>query len=99
MEPDLRVGVIKKVEDHPNADKLYILTVDVGEERRLVAGLKAFYSKEELLGKRIIVVKNLKKRRIRGVISEGMLLAADNGKEVGLLLPLHKVEPGTKVRW
>lgn len=99
MEPDLRVGVVKKVEDHPNADKLYILTVDIGEERRLVAGLKAFYSKEELIGKRIIVVKNLKKKKIRGVVSEGMLLAADDGSNVALLTTLHKVETGTKVKW
>ena len=99
MGPDLRVGVIKKVEDHPNADRLYILTVDVGEERRLVAGLKDFYTKEELVGKRVIVVKNLKKKKIRGVVSEGMLLAADDGESVGLLTTLFKVEPGARVKW
>jgi len=95
---DLRVGLVKEVEDHPNADRLYKLRVDVGDrDITLVAGLKKFYSKEELKGKRIVVVYNLEPKKFRGVVSQGMLLAADNGENVGVLTPLFKVRPGTKV--
>ena len=80
---DLRVAEIKKVEDHPNADKLYVLQVDIGETggtsfpafRQIVAGMKPYYKKEELIGKKIVVVKNLKPANLRGVESQGMLLA------------------------
>ena len=98
LKLDLRVGLIKSVEDHPNADKLYKLKVDVGsKEITLVAGLKKYYKPEELLGKRIIVVYNLQPKKFRGVVSQGMLLAADDGENVGILTPLRKVPPGTKV--
>ena len=95
---DLRIGLIKSVEDHPNADRLYKLKVDVGErEITLVAGLKKYYTPEELRGKRIVVVYNLEHKKFRGIVSQGMLLAADDGKNVGILTPLRKVPPGTKV--
>lgn len=84
---DLRVGEITSVEDHPEAEKLYVLRVELGKEKRtLVAGLKGHYSKKELEGKRIVVVANLKPAKLRGIESKGMLLAADDGKRVGLLL-------------
>jgi len=90
---DLKVGKVLEVEDHPNADKLYVLKVDIGtEQRTLVAGLKEYYSKEELLGKPIVVVCNLKPAKLRGIKSEGMLLAADDGSTVSLLVP--KGKPG-----
>ncbi len=96
---DLRVGRVDKVEDHPNADKLYLLTVDFGtEKRRLVAGLKEYYKPEELLGKNIIVVMNLEQKEIRGIKSEGMLLAADDGKTVSLLTVDRDVDVGAKIR-
>jgi methionyl-tRNA synthetase len=88
------------VKDHPNADKLYLLEVDLGElgKRNLVAGIKEAYSKEELVGRRIIVVANLKPVKIRGVESKGMLLAADvSGKPV-LLEPEKDVASGTKIK-
>ena len=82
----LKVAKILSVEDHPQADKLYVLKVELGDEQRqLVAGLKQHYKKEELLNKKIIVVANLKHAKLRGVESEGMLLAADDGKSVGIL--------------
>lgn len=87
---DLRVATVAKVDDHPNADKLYVMNLDVGEKgmRQIVAGIKPWYTKEELLGKKIVVVTNLKKARIRGVDSNGMLLAVDeNGRAV--LLRAH----------
>jgi methionyl-tRNA synthetase len=85
---DLRVAKIIDVKDHPNADRLYVIDVDVGEagRRRIVAGIKPWYKKEELLGKKIVIITNLKKAKIRGVESEGMLLAVDeNGKAVLLI--------------
>ena len=84
---DLRVAVVTEVRDHPSADKLWILCVDLGtEKRQLCAGLKPYYPrKENLLGRHLVVVTNLKAARLRGEISEGMLLAADDGSTVGVL--------------
>ena len=77
---DLRVGEIKEVKDHPNADKLLILKVDIGNEARtVVAGIKKYYSKEELIGKKIILFTNLEQKELRGIRSEGMILAAVQG--------------------
>jgi len=91
---DLRVAEIKSVKDHPNADSLFILTIDIGEERQIVAGLKGFYSKDELIGKKIVVVSNLKAAVIREVKSNGMLLAAESGKEDKLIVKLLDVKGG-----
>ncbi len=80
---DLRVAKITAIERHPEADKLYIETIDVGEDepRQIVSGLVPYYKEEELLNKNIILVYNLKPARLRGVKSQGMLLAADNTPE------------------
>jgi|TARA_B100001971_G_C18221454_1_gene557481 methionyl-tRNA synthetase len=94
---DLKIGTILSVEDHPNADKLYILKVDIGEERQLVAGIKESYSKEELINKKIIVIANLEPVKLRGIESQGMLLAV--GEEEISLLTLDKdAHNGDKVR-
>ncbi|MBW2980820.1 methionine--tRNA ligase [Candidatus Woesearchaeota archaeon] len=83
---DLRVGKVVSVKEHPEADKLYILEVDLDREKRqLVAGLREYYKKEELTGKKVVVVCNLKQAKLRGVVSQGMLLAAEKGKEVKIL--------------
>ncbi len=83
---NLKIARIEEVSDHPNAEKLYILKINLGSERRqLVAGLKAHYTEEQLLGRNIVVIANLKHAVLRGVESQGMLLAADNGNEVKLL--------------
>ncbi len=82
----IKIGKIVDVEDHPDADKLYVVAVDLeDEERQLVAGLKEIYRKDELKGKKVAVLCNLKPAKIRGVISEGMLLAADDGNRVALI--------------
>jgi len=83
---DLKTAKIISVEDHPNAESLYVLKVECNGERQLVAGLKKYYSKEELLGKNIVIVANLKPAKLRGIESQGMLLAADDGKKVGVVL-------------
>lgn len=75
----LRVGKVIEAIPHPNADKLLLLKVDLGgETRQIVAGIKAYYSPEQLIGKNVIIVANLAPRMMRGTESQGMLLAASN---------------------
>ena len=94
---DLYVAKILSVADHPNADSLYLLQIDLGtEKRQLVAGLKKYFSKEQLLHKKIVVCANLKPAKIRGIESKGMLLAADDGQKVALL-EAEKSESGAAV--
>ena len=91
---DLRIAQIKACEDVAGADRLYKLTIDVGEERTIVAGMKPYYTKEELTGKKIVVVTNLEPRKLRGIVSHGMLLAASNeDKSSVVLLTLDKEIP------
>lgn len=97
---DLRVGQIKAVKQHPNADKLYILLVDLGEgehDLQLIAGLKSDYKQEELLNKKITVIRNLEPTTIRGVESQGMLLAAVFKDKAVLISPEKDIETGAKV--
>jgi len=98
---DLRVGQIIKVEDIEKADKLYKLTIDIGSEKRIVcAGIKEFYSGEELKNKKIILFVNLAPKKLRGIESHGMILAActeDEGKVV-LISPEKDIEIGSRVR-
>ncbi len=82
----IKVGVIKSVEDHPKADKLYVLELDTGEKRQIVAGLRAHITKDELLGKHVLIICNLKPAMLRGIESQGMMLAADDGEKVVPLL-------------
>ncbi|MCK5773199.1 MAG: methionine--tRNA ligase [Thermoplasmata archaeon] len=99
MRNRLKVGKILEVNDHPKADRLYVLSVDLGEEapRTLVAGLKEYYKKEDMMGKHIIVVSNLKPARMRGVESQGMLLAAEKDGVVSLLTLDRMVPPGSEI--
>jgi len=97
---DLRVGKIEHVENVQGADKLFKLTVNVGFEKRIIcAGIKPNYTKEELENKKIIVFTNLAPKKIRGVESQGMLLAAvnDDESEVVLITPEKDIEIGNKV--
>lgn len=98
---DLRVGKIVRVEDIAGADKLYQLEVDLGTfgKRVLVAGLKDYYKKDELKGKLIIVFINLEPRIMRGIKSEGMLLAAvsNDHKKIFLISPEKDIELGSKI--
>ncbi len=98
---DLRVAEIKKVDDIEGADKLYKLVINVGElgERVICAGIKEHYSKDELMGMKIVIVANLAPRKLKGIESQGMLLAAvnDNHSRVLLVSPGKEAEPGMKV--
>lgn len=95
---ELKVATIKRAEPHPNADKLLVLKVDLGsEERQIVAGIKQHYAPEELEGKQIVVVANLEPVKLRGVESQGMLLAATDGNRIVILTPEKDVQPGSGV--
>ncbi len=100
MKVDLRVALVKEAEKIPGT-KLLRLKVDLGElgERQVIAGIGEHYSPEDVVGKKIIVVANIKPRRIRGYMSEAMLLAADtkDGRPV-LLTVMGDAEPGARVR-
>ncbi len=83
---EMKVGEILSVQHVPNTDKLYVLNVDIGGKQiQLVAGLRPYYTEDELIGKKIVVVTNLQPVNIRGITSEGMLLAAVKDDEVTLL--------------
>lgn len=99
---DLRVGKVLEVKDHPNADKLYVLTVDLGgQTRQVIAGLRQFVPAEGLLGREIIVVANLEPRKMRGLESQGMLLAASHmegdARKVVILTTDKPVPPGSTI--
>jgi len=96
---ELRVAEIKAAEDIEGADKIYKLTIDMGEERTIVAGIKQFYSKEELIGRKIVVLANIEPRTMRGITSHGMLLAASTDDKSALtIVTLDKNIPnGSKV--
>ena len=96
---ELRVGTVRAAEPHPNADRLLVLHVDLGsEERQVVAGIRAHYDPATLVGRQVIVVANLEPAKLRGVESQGMVLAAADGERVILLRPDEPVAPGAVVR-
>ncbi len=93
----LRVGVISKASEHPSADRLLVLEVDVGEAkpRSLVAGIRGAYSSQALIGRPVVLLANLAPRTIRGVPSQGMVLAAESEGRPVLLAPPPGIPPGT----
>ncbi len=98
---DLRVGKIIEIEDIDGADKLYKLTIDIGNENRTVcAGIKKYYSKDELKGKKCVLFTNLAPRKLRGIESQGMVLAAVNADESKIILisPEKDIEIGSRIR-
>ena len=96
---DLRVAKIICVDDHPKADRLYVLEVDVGPlgKRTLVAGIKPYYTKDELMDKSIVIVSNLKPAKLRGIESKGMLLAATDEDGVCSLVAPKEANPGSEI--
>ena len=94
---NLKVAEIIDIQDHPDADKLYVMQINLGKEKRqLVAGLKPYFKPEELKGKHIIVVTNLKPAKLKGIESNGMLLAAERKKKVAILQAPNS-KPGAQV--
>ena len=95
---ELKVATVKSAEPHPNADKLLVLQIDLGDEQRQIcAGIRNHYAPEELVGKQIVVVANLETARLRGLESQGMLLAASDEGRVIILTPQKPVQPGAKI--
>jgi methionyl-tRNA synthetase len=101
---DLRVARVVAAEAHPNADKLVVLKVDMGggQERQILAGIRQWYAPEQLVGKSIVLVANLAPRKMRGLESNGMLLAAtvkegDEYRDVVVITLDREVPPGSAV--
>ncbi len=97
---ELKIGVILKAEAHPNADRLYVVQVDLGngDTRQLVAGIKQYYTPEQLVGKHVVVVANLAPATLRGVESRGMILAAGDGTKLVVVSPEQPIAPGSTVK-
>jgi tRNA-binding protein len=98
---ELRVAKVLEARPHPNADKLLLLQIDVGEEhpKQIVAGIRQHYTPEQLTGKLIIVVNNLQPAMLRGETSNGMLLAATSGEKVIVLtVDDPSCVPGAKIK-
>jgi methionyl-tRNA synthetase len=98
---ELKVATVAEAKVHPNADKLLVLQLDVGGERRQVcAGIRAYYTPEQLVGKLVVVVANLEPRPLRGEISQGMILAATDpaSGRVVVISPTEAVASGSIVK-
>ncbi len=96
---ELRIAEIESVQLHPNADRLYVLGIKVGEVRKtIVAGIRNFYTEQELVGKKVVVVNNLEPAVLRGVESQGMLLAASEGENLTLVVPERAIADGALVK-
>ena len=99
MQLDLRVAKVLDAREHPNADKLMLLQIDVGDDQKqIVAGIRGHYEPDGLIGRQIVVVNNLEPAMLRGEQSNGMLLAASSGESIVLLAPDSQCEVGSKVR-
>jgi methionyl-tRNA synthetase len=96
---ELKVAQIKEVSEHPNADKLLVLTLDVGDKtKQVVAGIKGSYSRESLLGKLVVVVDNLEPALLRGVESQGMILAGSDESGLAIVTPERPLKLGSIVK-
>jgi methionyl-tRNA synthetase len=96
----LRIGTVRRAEVHPKADRLVVLSVDLGEpeERQIVAGIRATHAPEDLVGRQVVVVANLRPVLLRGVESRGMLLAASDEQGLALVQPASPLRPGAIVK-
>lgn len=94
----LKVAEVIEVKDHPNADKLLVLKLKLGDEiRQVVSGIKKYYSKEDLVGKKVVVIANLKPVKLRGIESKGMILAAEKDGKLTLVSTLEDIESGATI--
>jgi len=96
---EIKTAKILSVKDHPDADRLYVVDVDLGNEKRqIVAGIKKHYAPEELIGKDVAVIVNLEPATIRGVESNGMLLAASDSEMLSILTLDRGLPPGSTIK-
>ena len=100
MKVQLKVGKVVECTDHTNANKLLVLKVDIGggEVRQIVSGIKQWYTPAQLVGKNVIVVTNLAPKPMRGVDSQGMILAASSGGDVIVCIPEKEAAAGSQVK-
>jgi len=97
-EMEIKIGKVLEVEDVAGADRLYLLTVDIGDEtRKMIAGIKLWYKREDLIGKNVVVLANLEPKVIRGVESKGMVLATLNGDRFSILTTDRDISTGSRV--
>ncbi len=96
---ELKIARIMEVNDHPDADRLYVLKIDLGDTtKQIVAGIKNSYTKEALVGRQIVVVDNLDPAILRGVESQGMLLAASDENGISVVSPDRELKLGSVVK-
>jgi len=96
---EIRIAEIISAEEHPDADKLLLLKINIGdEERNVVAGIKAHYNPDELIGKKVTVITNLEPATIRGQESQAMILVASNDDGLCLIVPEKDITPGAIVK-
>lgn len=96
---ELKVAEIKEVNDHPNADRLYVMVVDLGDKtKQIVAGIKGSYQKESLIGRQVVIIDNLEPAILRGVESQAMLLAASDETGITIVSPERKIKLGSIVK-
>lgn len=96
---ELKVARIQEVTEHPNADRLYVLKIDLGDsQRQVVAGIRNYYKPEELVGKQVAVITNLEPALIRGIESQAMILAASDENGIVILTPQREVKVGSTVK-
>jgi methionyl-tRNA synthetase len=89
---ELKIARIKEISDHPNADRLYVILLDLGNRtKQVVAGIKSSYAKESLIGKQVVVVDNLEPAMLRGVESQGMILATQDAQGISIISPDREV--------
>lgn len=96
---ELKVAQIKEVSEHPNADKLYVIILDLGDRtKQVVAGIRGSYPKEELIGRQVVVVDNLEPALLRGVESQGMILAGSDESGIVIISPEKPLKLGSIVK-
>jgi methionyl-tRNA synthetase len=96
---ELKIAKITQVNEHPNADRLYVIIVDLGDKtKQIVAGIRGSYKKEDLLGREIVVVDNLEPVVLRGEESQAMLLAAQDENGISIISPDREVKLGSIVK-
>ncbi|MBM3244069.1 MAG: methionine--tRNA ligase subunit beta [Candidatus Omnitrophica bacterium] len=96
---ELKIAQIKDVQEHPNAEKLLILTLNVGDKvKQVVAGIKNAYTREMLIGKYVVLVDNLEPALLRGVESQGMVLAGSDDSGIVIISPERPLKPGSIVK-
>lgn len=96
---EIKTAKVLDAREHPSADRLYVLDIDIGNEKRqIVAGIREHYSPQELVGRNIVVIVNLEPAIIRGIESNGMLLAASGNDTLSILTPDRDIPAGSGVK-